>query len=349
MKKVLSVGVVGVGVIGKAHLQVYKAQRNVKVAAISDINEKELKATAERFKIKNAFIDHNDLLSLEDIDAVSVCTPPFNHATITSDAAAAEKHVLCEKPMAMNPNEARKMVEACRELGVKLGICTARIRFDPAVEMARQYILSGKLGKIYYARVSSYRRRGRPGIDILINSKWFLDSSKAGGGTLIDIGCYDLDMMLYLLDNPQPRAVSAVTFRGIEDLPKIKAKFDVEEHASVLVRFTNGQVAMFETAWASNIESGQNAILLGSKGGLRLNPFTYYTRQKGEQVSLTIDLSKKRAMTSGMDLLIKDFVSACLKDGIPKTAGEEGLKVTEIIDAAYESSELGKEVVMYSV
>ena len=215
--------------------------------------------------------------------------------------------------------------------------------------MARQYILSGKLGKIYYARVSSYRRRGRPGIDILINSKWFLDSSKAGGGTLIDIGCYDLDMMLYLLDNPQPRAVSAVTFRGIEDLPKIKAKFDVEEHASVLVRFTNGQVAMFETAWASNIESGQNAILLGSKGGLRLNPFTYYTRQKGEQVSLTIDLSKKRAMTSGMDLLIKDFVSACLKDGIPKTAGEEGLKVTEIIDAAYESSELGKEVVMYSV
>ncbi|MFQ6094719.1 MAG: Gfo/Idh/MocA family protein [Candidatus Bathyarchaeia archaeon] len=345
----LNVGVIGVGVIGKAHLQAYLAQRNVKVVAICDIDERELKATADKFKIENCFVDYNDLLSLEEIDAVSVCTPPFNHSSITCDAAAAETHVLCEKPMAVDANEAKKMVEACREAGVKLGICTARIRFDPAVEMAKRYISEGKLGKIYYVRVSSYRRRGRPGIDILVNSKWFLDSSKAGGGALIDIGCYDVDMMLYLLDNPQPHAVSAFTFKGIEDPPKIRTEFDVEEHASVLVRFTTGQVAMFETAWASNLESHWNAMILGSKGGLRLNPFTYYARRKGEQIALTVDLSKKKATTSRMHLLIKDFVSACSRDRIPKTPAEEGLNVMEIITAAYESARLGKEVVLYPV
>ena len=98
MSKVLNFGVIGVGVIGKSHLQAIMSQKNARLIAIADINEKALKSAAENFKIEKCFLNYHDLLSLKDIDAVIIATPPFNHAEITCDAAAADKHVLCEKP-----------------------------------------------------------------------------------------------------------------------------------------------------------------------------------------------------------------------------------------------------------
>lgn len=342
MSKELNVGVIGVGMIGKDHLRGYEGVKEAKVVGISDISKKALREAAKTFKVKSRFADYHDLLALDELDAVSVCTPPFNHAAIACDAATAGKNVLCEKPMAMNAREAGQMVEACNKAKVKLGIGSGRSRFDPSVDMARRYVSEGKLGKVYYSRVSSYRRRGRPGIDILVDSKWFIDSTKAGGGALIDIGCYDIDVILYLLESPQPEAVNAMSFRGIEDLPELDVTYDVEEHSSVFVRFQEGPVAMFETAWATNFDNTQEAIVMGTKGGLKLNPFTYYTKQDWNQVAIKTDLPRMWGMN--MKLLVDDFVRACLEDKKPKTPGEDGLKVMQVIDAAYRSSKLEREV-----
>jgi len=339
---ILNLGVIGVGVIGKYHLQAIANQKNARAIAIADINEEALKSAAERFKIGKCFTDYHDLLALKDLDAVIVATPPFNHAEITCEAAAAGKHVLCEKPMAMNSKEAAKMVDACRRAGVKLGICSARSRLKPQAEMAKQYISEGKLGEIYYARFTTIRRRGRPGIDILKESKWFLDSSKAGGGALIDIGCYDIDLALYLLGESQPISANAITFRGIDSTFDLETKYDVEEHSTVFVRFKDGPLISFETAWAANINSHQEAIIFGSKGGLKLNPFTYFTMEGGKGVSISYDLSIDWG--SLHNLLINDFVTACLEDKQPKTPGSDGLKVMQIIDMAYKSAKLGREV-----
>ncbi len=342
MAKNLKVGVIGIGTIGKAQLRGFSAVKEAELVGISDINKKALKDVAKEFKVKRHFADYHDLLALDEMDAVSICTPPFNHAAITLDAASAGKHVLCEKPMAMNAKEAEEMVEACSKAGVKLGIGSGRSRFYPAVDMARRYISEDKLGKVYYSRVSTYRRRGRPGIDILVGSKWFIDSSKAGGGALIDIGCYDIDVILYLLKSPQPESVSAMTFQGIEDLPKLNATYDVEEHSSAFVRFQDGPVAVFETSWATNFDNTQEAIIMGTKGGLNLHPFTYYTKQDWNQVAIKTDLPSLRGMN--MRLLIDDFVRACLENGTPKTPGADGLKAMQITNAAYESARLGREV-----
>jgi len=341
MSRLLRVGVVGVGTIGVNHLETYLKCRKARVVAVADVKEDLVKSVASKYGVKRFFTDYRDVLALKDVDAVSVCTPPFAHAPVTCDAAAAGKHVLCEKPMAMNAEEAKRMVDACDRAGVKLGICHARLRFDPAVEMARKYVTSGKLGTVYYARVSRFRRRGRPGLDILEPSKWFLDSSKAGGGALADIGCYDIDLILYLLDSPQPSAVSAITFRGVGTPPKITTPYDVEEHASLLVRFMNGPVATFETAWASNMDRGEGVVLFGTKGGLKLEPFTFYTEQGGKQRTISVSIPDKPAGD-----LINDFVTACLKDRTPKTPGEEGLKVMQIISMTYASAKLGREVTL---
>ena len=338
----MKVGIIGVGAIGKDHLRAYEAVKEADIVGISDINKKALREAAKTFKVKSRFTDYHDLLALDELDAVSVCTPPFNHAAIACNAASAAKHVLCEKPMAMNAKEAQQMVEACNKANVKLGIGSGRSRFIPSVDMGRRYISEGKLGKVYYSRVSSYRRRGRPGIDILVDSKWFIDSSRAGGGALIDIGCYDIDAILYLLESPQPEAVSAMTFQGIEDLPELEVTFDVEEHASVFVRFQDGPVAVFETAWATNFDNTDETIVMGTKGSLKLHPFTYYTKQDWNQVAIKTDLPRLWGMN--MKLLIDDFVRACLEDKKPKTPGEDGLKVMQVINAAYESSRLEREV-----
>jgi predicted dehydrogenase len=196
MSRLLRVGVVGVGTIGIYHLETYLSCRKARVVAIADVKEDLVKSVASKYGIERFFTDYRDILALKDIDAVSVCTPPFAHAHVTCDTAAAGKHVLCEKPMAMNAEEAKRMVEACKRAGVKLGVCHSRVRFNLAAEMARKYVLSGKLGTVYYGRFSRFRRRGRPGLDILESSKWFLDSSKAGG--------WNIDRHWLLRHRPHP-------------------------------------------------------------------------------------------------------------------------------------------------
>ncbi len=347
MTRMLRVGVIGAGIMGKHHIESYLAQDNVEVKAVADISKDALRFAAKKYCIENAFMDYHELLKLDDIDAVSVCTPPFNHAEISCEAASMGKHVLCEKPMALNSREAEAMVQASREAGTVLGICSARSRFQPRVELAKRYLSEGKLGRVYYARFTMIRRRGRPGIDVLKNSKWFINSKTAGGGAFIDIGCYDLDVLLYLLGSPRLIAVNALTFRGIEPIPELDVPYDVEEHSTVFVRFEGELAATFETAWASNMNSYREVLIFGSKGGLRLDPFTYYTEENGELVSLGVDLNLKRV--SVMDMLIKDFVRACLEGGDPKTPGEDGLKVTQIIDMAYLSARLGREVTLKEI
>ncbi len=346
MNKILNIGIIGVGVVGRFHLQALANQKNARVIAISDIKSEALKIASERFKIEKCFKDYHDLLSLGNLDAVIISTPPFNHAKITCDAAIAGKHILCEKPMAMNSKEAAKMVEACNKAGVKLGICSARARVTPQAEMAKQYVSSGKLGKIYYARFTRIRRRGRPGIDILKESKWFLDSSKAGGGALIDIGCYDIDLALYLLEDSQPISVSATIYKGVGKRLRLKTKYDVEEHSSAFVRFKSGLAVSFETAWAANMTPHQEALIFGSKGGLKIDPFTYFTyfNEKNDKgIALSYDLGRIDWNTL-QELLVKDFIEACLNDRPPKTTGEDGLKAMQIIDMAYKSARLNREV-----
>jgi predicted dehydrogenase len=343
MKRVLNVGVIGVGTIGKSHLRGYMDDSKAKVVAVSDIKKALAKSVASDFGVKKFFKNYSDLLDLDEVDAVSVCTPPFAHARITCDAAKAGKHVLCEKPMAMNAHEAEKMVKACQKAGVKLGICSSRSRFGAGAESAREYVQSGRLGKVYYVRSSSFRRLGRPGLDILKESKWFLDSSKAGGGSLMDIGCYDLDVILHILGSPQPVAVSAMTFRGVGDQPTSDVVYDVEEHASLMVRFKDGLVTTVETAWASNMDRGEGIILFGTKGGLKVDDFTFYTEQEGKQVAIKVELPGRWGERFKF---IDDFLTACLEDKSPKTPGEDGLKVMQIISMAYLSAELGREVTL---
>lgn len=337
----LRIGIIGVGTIANTHLRDYQNCPDTEVIALADINPEALQRASKEYGINTTFTDYRDLLSFPEVDAVSICTPPFLHCEMVVAAAHAKKHILCEKPMAMNAGEASQMVAAAGEASVILSVCHGRARFWAPVIAAKKLVDQGELGEVYYARFSSYRRRGRPGIDILKQSPWFTDRSKAGGGAINDMICYDLDAALYLMGSPDPVSVSAFTFRGIGDAPPAAQIHDVEEHASLMVRFKNGASAQFEHAWASNMDYGDGARLFGTKGGIRFNPFTFFTHRNSEPWDVSLPVPER-----GISNLPSDFARACLQNSVPVSHAEDALKVAKIIDAAYRSAQSGREAMI---
>ena len=312
MAKRIKIGIIGCGMISGSHVNGYLAhpehaeivavcdtvdanvkRRHAEVlsgaasraeTAKTDAEKAETAEAREQLKANAAlwseyadngvkiFSDYNEMIKECDLDAVSLATPPFVHEGPTVAAAQAGKHVFCEKPMARTATEARNMRDACDAAGVKLAYQSGGTCLDPTSYAIRDYITSGKLGDIYYGRLTSYRVRGRPNVDMFGFGRWFLNSVYSGGGTVYDTGVYDINRSIYLLGSPQPATISGIAYRGM--LPEYTGEEinDVEEHVSIFVRFTNGMSFTYEHGWASNMaEQPQGIFIFGSKGSFSGN------------------------------------------------------------------------------
>ncbi len=343
-------------VLAGAETRATEATENAKKADAADVRER-LKENAARWteykdngvKIYN---DYNEMLKECDLDAVSLATPPFVHEAPTVAAATAGKHVFCEKPMARTATEARNMRDACDKAGVKLAYQSGGTCLDPRSYAIRDYVTSGKIGDVYYGRLTSYRVRGRPNVDMFGFGRWFLNSVYSGGGTIYDIGVYAINRTLYLLGSPQPATISGIAYRGM--LPEYTGEEinDVEEHASVFVRFTNGMSCTFENGWSSNMTGQpQGLFIFGSKGSfsndrLFLEKGEWDTDDKGNRrryrenlVETQLELPDKHFPDK-----FRDFLNACNSDAQPVSNGDIGLNVTEIMSGALLSAKLRREI-----
>jgi predicted dehydrogenase len=321
----------------------YQKLRNVKMVACCDIDGKKAKQAAERFEVPNVFDNHADLLKLDEIDAVSVCTPNFAHREPTVDALRSGKHVLVEKPMAMNVKEATAMVRAAKKSGMKLMV-GLNYRWGANIQALKRYGDAGEFGDIYFAKSQCLRRRGIPGWGV------FTQKDKQGGGPLVDLGVHVIDSTLYLMGHPKPKAVSGATYtkfgkrKGVIGLmgqwdPK---KYTVEDFALGLVRFKNGATMFVETSFAANIEKDSyNISLMGSKGGCSLEPPKIFSEKNKTLIDISPVFLKGR---NTHEIEMEKFVECILKDSEPPATGQEGLAVQKIMDAIYESADLGKEV-----
>ncbi len=327
---------------GKADTAEVQEQLEADTALWSEYSDKGVKI----------FSDYNEMLRECDLDAVSLALPPFVHESATVAAAQAGKHVFCEKPMARTATEARNMRDACDAAGVKLAYQSGGTCLDPTSYAIRDYIASGKLGDVYYGRLTSYRVRGRPNVDMFGYGKWFLHSVYSGGGTIYDTGVYLINRSIYLLGSPQPATISGIAYRGM--LPEYTGEpiNDVEEHASVFVRFTNGMSFTYENGWSSNMAGQpQGIFIFGSKGSfsndkLFLEQGEWDTddqgnrrRYQGNLVETPLELPNKSFPDK-----FRDFLDACNSDAQPVSNGDVGLKVTEIMSGALLSAKLGREV-----
>lgn len=292
------IGVIGVGQIGKHHLDNYRKLDQAEVVAIADVNEAEGQRVAERYGIPHVYTRFQDLLQRDDIEAVDVALHNNLHMPVTVAALEAGKHVYCEKPIAGSYRDAERMVQAAQETGRKLSIQLFSL-FTDETKAARALIDAGKLGRIYFARSTGYRRRGRPYVDGY-GSQFFVQKEHASGGALYDMGVYHIARMLYLLDNPDVLTITGKTYQetGMDERRQNLSGYNVEELGAGFVRLANNIALDIIEAWAIHLDAFEGSFVVGSEGGVRLDPFGYFATLTDDlDISGTFDLERFRYRT----------------------------------------------------
>jgi predicted dehydrogenase len=286
------VGVIGVGQIGKHHLDNYSKINAAEVVAVADINEAEVRRVAELHGIPHVYTNFRDLLQRDDIEAVDVALHNNLHMPMTVAALEAGKHVYCEKPMAGAYVDAETMYNTAKSLGLKLSIQLATLFVDDT-KAARAMIDSGKLGKLYHARSIGYRRRGRPFVDGY-GSQFFVQKAHASGGALYDMGVYHIARMLYLLDNPDVLTITGKVYQETEmdERRRESSGYNVDELGTGYVRLAGNVTLDIIEAWAIHMDQFEGSYVAGSDGGVRLEPFGYFFNVGDLAFSSTADLGR---------------------------------------------------------
>jgi predicted dehydrogenase len=344
-EQTVRVGVIGTG-MGRLHMEAYSKVPGVVINAICDINEEEARQFAQKYGAPHVFADYRQMFDAGVIDAVSIAVPNYLHAPMTIAALEAGIHVLCEKPMATTLADAQAMVEKAKATGKRLMV-HMNMRFRGEAFALGRLVRQGILGEVYYGRASMIRRRMVPTVHfpptgIMGRGPWFLDSEKAGGGALMDIGVHTFDLMWWLMGQPEPVAVSASTFRKLyeADAARMGVKFDVDELASAFVRFGSGAVAFFDVSWAANQAPEWNVRVCGTKAGLQVNPPTLFRDNGGILENTAIELPETEQVSPQQHFI------ECIRNPEKEliSSGAEALQVMRVLDGIRRAAACGHEV-----
>ena len=348
----IRLGIVGCGGICRgSHVPFYQNENRVEVVAVCDLLPERTAAIRAFFPAATAYADYRDLLARPEIDAIDICTPNDLHSEVAIAAFQAGKHVICEKPDAVDPEKALAM-KAASEVAGRLLMVIRNNRFVDASQYARRFIESGRMGEVYAARCGWQRRRGIPG-----KGGWFTTRARSGGGPLIDLGVHMIDLAVWLMGNPRPVAVSGNTFRkfAVDGAPSDSehakfgdrlagGTFDVEDLAMGLIRFDNGALLQIECSWASNIKAETRFVeLRGTRAGLcwRDGAIEVFTEMDGQLV----DLAPAGHMADGGHARnLRNFVDVLYGLAEPCYLPQQGVDMIRILAAIYESARTGAEV-----
>ena len=333
MKKKINIGVIGLG-MGWYHCDMYKNIPEAKIMALCDSNQERLDAGQKAFGAPLKFTKYEDMLKVKELDAVAVVTPNFLHKPMTIAALKAGKHVMCEKPMALDAVEARDMVSAAKSAKKNLMI-HFNYRYAPECQFLKKYIEGGNLGKIYFAKTGYLRRRGIP------TRQWFTRKDQAGAGALFDIGVHALDLALWFLGHPKVLSVSGSTFDKFGC--KMNSKdwvFDVDDFGSGFIKMEGGKTLYLETSWAANIQDKLYMTLLGDKAGVQRDggTTTILSEENGQLVDIT-PASYPPCISAQ-----QEFVNSIIEGREPAASGEQGLVAMKILDAITLSSCTSREI-----
>jgi len=349
MAKTLKVGVIGTGGIVNTHMPGWAASGITEVVAGSDVSEEAMAKWGERYGVTKLSTKAEDLINDPDIDIIDICTPNNYHAPLAIAAMQAGKNVICEKPLAPNPQAIRDMI-AARDASGKLLMTAQHQRFRGISKAMKKEIDAGALGDVYHARGWMLRRSAllpRPG---------FVYKRHSGGGACIDIGVHILDLTLWFMGNPNPIAVSGVSrselayHKGgfsIWSADPIPGDMDVEEFAAAFVRFDNGATLILEVSWILHHNTPHEDMqmwLYGTNGGSQWPKCEIYSTnyETQQHYNRTLQITKDAAEAHAQECI--EFAQA-VADGAPSPVpAEQSLQVQMILDGIYRSQESGKEV-----
>ena len=335
MRKV-RVAVVGYGQIGPVHVRSYKKHEDkVEVTVVVDLLEERRKSAQEQFGIKDVAADYNEVLKRDDIDAVSVCIPTYQHHDLVLAAARHGKHVFCEKPMCMSMEDAYEMEEVCKKAGVKLQLGFVR-RYDNQWLKFKEIVKSGTVGKPVVWR-SARAGYGAP-------STWFFQR-ELGGGPFIDGAVHNYDFGNYMFGK-----VAYVSAHGSTIQPD---RTGVDTGIAEVV-YESGDRLQLMWSWGlkRGVRGGSVHDVLGQEGALvfnapNKNPLTsenpdvqYLTvnRENGIEEPFAYDRNDMFADQMG------DFIDTIIQDKEPKVSAKHGQEALKVGLSLLKSFETGKSV-----
>ncbi len=350
MSKDLNVGIIGMGAIGKVHADAYQNVEGIEIAALCDALPDRLREHGERLGVAARFTDYRELLK-SDIDAVSICVGNALHREVAIAALENGKHILLEKPMAMNAVEATDIKEAGERYGKVVQVGMVRRQATEA-QIVRGMVERGLFGDIYHMRTVLIRRRGIPGL-----GGWFTTRAESGGGPMIDLGVHYFDAAMYVSGLWNPTHVSAKTYAKFgRDMrsyrytsmwagpPKFDGVSDVEDYSTGFIRFGDKATMSFEIAWAANTCEESFIEILGDKAGTRIfgsTPMTLWTEHDERPADIT---HKYADLGKPFHAQARKFAAACRGEDKPAATAAEGVTVMKTIDAVYASSESNREI-----
>lgn len=350
MERTLRYGCIGAGGIArKKHLSNYAKQPNIELVAVCDSVLSAAQSLAQDFGITKVYTDYKEMLEREHLDIVSVCTPNFLHKEITCYALNVGTNVHCEKPLAMNQEEALEIWKISERTGKKV-MQGLNKRYMSETLLVHELMKDNFLGEVYHVRCGWRRNSGIPGI-----GRWFTNQKLSGGGVMIDLGVHYLDLAMSYLDYPEVLTVSGSAYqkfgkggdtrirKGYRSDPE--GVFDVEDMAVGMLRTVTGATIDFEFSWASNIEKEMRYIeLMGTKGGMIMenDDLRLFSHKAGTCFVEKPDMNTLNFEASEF----AHFISCIETDTQPITNAKEGFEIMKIIDAFYASAYTGREIVL---
>jgi predicted dehydrogenase len=343
MAGAVKVGLIGAGFVGDIHA--YSIKRFVpeaEVVAVASATPGKAERFARERGIARAFSDYRQLLALDEVELVLVAVPNDLHARIAIDAAAAGKHVVCEKPLCRTLGEADQMIGACRENGVQL-LYAEELLFAPKYVRAKQLIDEGALGEVFLAK----QMEEHPGP----HEGWFWDVERSGGGVLLDMGCHSIEFTRWVLGRPPVKAVTAVMGTFVHG-----GRTRGEDHSVVVVEYEGGKMALAENSWAKGGGVDDRCEIYGSKGHTRADLLRGSSLETYSEVGYGYAVEKadttrgwtftmfEEAWNYGFPQEIQHFARCVRGEEAPIVTGQDGREVLKIMLAAYQAAGEGRRI-----
>lgn len=345
--RTLRVGIAGCGAISRNHLEAFRALDDVEILGVCDIDLDRARKTAAAWGVPAAVETVHELLGL-DLDIVSVCTPHPTHEEVVLQAAAAGVHILCEKPIAIELASAERMVNACDDAGVKLGVLFQR-RFWPAAQRIRAAIDDGTLGRPIMGQCSVMLHRDP---DYYSRDAWRGTWANDGGGVLMTQAIHYIDLLQWFMGDVAEVYGKINTFKHGRHI-------EVEDSATAVITFTSGAMATLEASTAASPSLGVQIRVTGETGAsASLTEFPEGSDGRVDLWAAAGSISTEPAHPEGVDpnvglatingqlilhhtAQVRDFVQT-LRDGRdPAITGQDATKALRILLAVYESSRTG--------
>jgi len=336
------IGIIGAGFIADTHVAAIHTLADARAVAVASRDLTKAQAFAQNHAIPHASGDYHELLARPDVDAVVVAAPNYLHAPIVQAAAAAGKHVLCEKPLCLTVAEGEKMRDTCRQHGVQL-VYAEVLPYVPKYVRAQELAHSGALGQVFFVRHSEEH----PGP----HADWFWDPQRAGGGVMLDMSCHSIEFARWVLGKPATKSVTATVGTFVHG-----GRSRCDDHCICTVEFEGGALALCENSWAKLGGMDDKCEIYGTRGNTRADIalgeslLTYsecgydYAMEKAGATTGWSFTTYDELWNFGYPQQMRHFVEVTRGQAEPRETVEDGIEVLRIICAAYQSAREGRRI-----